>query len=78
MKEKDISVTVHGGENVTENPSRSTPAEFEWKSKSNGFFKTQGNQTIFDFEVQGTRFRGTFDQPVFWEPGKEGTMIRDS
>ena len=76
FKEKDISVTVRGGENVRKNPSLSSPADFEWKSNSHGYFKSRGNQTIFDFEVEGTRFKGTFDQPVHWDNKKEGTSSK--
>ena len=75
FKEKDISVTVRGGENAIENPSLLAPADFEWKSKSHGFFKTRGNQTIFDIEVRGTKFKGTFNQPVHWDSRKEGTSF---
>ena len=72
--EDNISVTVHGGQKVTKDPDNPSPAHFEWIAKPYGYFNVTPNSTVFDFEAQGIRFKGSFGNPVPWGPNGEGKV----
>ena len=70
--EENISVTVRGGQELTESPDKTSPAYFEWVAKPYGYFHVTPNSTVFDFQAEGVRFKGYFEKPVPWGPKGEG------
>ena len=61
---------------VTNNPSLSSPAFFKWSGKNHGFFKTEANKTMYDFNVDGIKFSGSFGAPVHWDKFKRGENLK--
>lgn len=68
----DVEVTSLG-KTVTTDPDFKSPASFEWKAKSYGFFRVDEQETRFNFtNFNGVSFIGVLGPPNPWGPYGEG------